>query len=427
MRVTILAIGSEGDVRPLAALGEGLARASHDVRLASPRTFRDIALALGLDFAPVDIDPFEIVRSALGQAWLASMDRPARFLAEVSRLAREVLSALNRDAWEACRGSEALIYNLPLSVSGYTIAESLGIPGIPAALYPLHPTRAFPSVLTPGLPLRGRAANMLSGLSVVQAFWMMFRYHQKRSWIPKPALPGIPVRNPMAAWRKSGVPLLYGYSPSFVPPPPDWPDTAAVCGYWFSPPREWEPARELVDFLEAGPAPLYVGFGSMAGADPEGTTRTVLGALRLTGQRAILASGWGGLLHGCLPEGVLPVSSVPHEWLFPRISVAVHHGGAGTTAAALRAGTPSVVVPFFADQFFWGGRLHALGLGPRPIPKKELSSETLAEAIRFALGAPGVRERCASMAESIRAENGVDTAAAVADRYLRSTTSRMRR
>jgi UDP:flavonoid glycosyltransferase YjiC (YdhE family) len=223
-----------------------------------------------------------------------------------------------------------------------------------------------------------------------------------------------------------GVPWLYGFSPSVIPTPADWPESAAICGYWFTAPdASWRPPDALLDFLNSGPMPVYVGFGSMVGSQPEQTLATVLEATRLAGVRAIFASGWGGMQHASLPDSVFPVESVPHEWLFPRVAAAVHHGGAGTTAAALRAGIPSVVVPYFYDQFFWGQRLHDLGVGSRPIAQKNFTPRSLADAIRLVIGSPEVCLRSREIAGQIRNENGVATAVSVVERYFSDSTRRV--
>jgi sterol 3beta-glucosyltransferase len=424
MLITVLVVGSQGDVLPFAALAGGLAKLGHQVRLATHDTFRGLAEGAGLEFARIVGNPMEIVQGDAGQAWLASVDNPALFMARVSRLAREILDKLNDDAWQACQGSDAVVYSLPLSLSGHTMAEALGVPGIPAALYPLHPAREFPSIMTPKLRLGG-AANWTSGWIVQQLFWAMFRSHQNRWRRSRLGLPALPIIAPLAAMQRKGVPMLYGYSPSVLLVPEAWNDHLAVRGFWFStPPAEWSSPPGLLDFLDAGSPPLYVGFGSMASADPGRTTAVISEALEATGQRAVLAAGWGGVTNVGMGERVFQVEHVPHGWLFPRVAAAVHHGGAGTTAAALRAGVPSIVVPFFADQFFWGNRIQALGLGPQPIPKKRLTAETLAEAIASVLSEPEMRERCRAMAARIGAEQGIEGAAAVADRYLRSTASR---
>src|SRR5271157_2617452 len=290
MRIAILAIGSQGDVRPYSALGAGLVQAGYSVRFATHETFQDLVSSFGLEFARIKVNPMEIVQGETGQAWLASMDRPIRFMASISALAREVLDSVNDDAWAACQGCDAVIYSLPLSITGLTMADALGVPGIPGALYPLHATWVFPSIMTPRIPLQGRSMNRLSALIVQQVFWHVFRSHQNRWRKSRLGLRPLPFRLPFASMRKQGVPMLYGYSPTVIPVPGDWHDTYAVCGYWFPPPlQDWAAPAVVSDFLRAGAAPLYIGFGSMASADPRRMTEIVLDALRITGHRAILA------------------------------------------------------------------------------------------------------------------------------------------
>ena len=175
---------------------------------------------------------------------------------------------------------------------------------------------------------------------------------------------------------------LYGYSPSVVPKPADWDATQHVTGYWsLEPHAQWSPPEDLMRFLETGPAPVYIGFGSMGSRDPKASARLVLEALERSGQRGVLYSGWGGLSHDDLPPSVFMVGSTPHSWLFPRMAAVVHHGGAGTTAAGLSAGVPSVVTPVMGDQPWWGRRVHDLGVGPRPVNRRHLTPEHLANAI----------------------------------------------
>jgi sterol 3beta-glucosyltransferase len=193
-----------------------------------------------------------------------------------------------------------------------------------------------------------------------------------------------------------------------VPPPPDWPAWLHVTGYWFLDAEPgWQPPAALVDFLQSGPPPVYIGFGSMAGRDPEQRAEIALKALERSGRRGILLEGWGGLQPGDLPDSVLAVDAVPHDWLFPQMAAVVHHGGAGTTAAGLRAGTPTVVVPFFGDQPFWGRRVAELGAGPAAIPQKQLTVERLAAAIRAATSDESMRTHAHQLSQRIRNEDGI--------------------
>ena len=419
MKIGIIAVGSQGDVQPYAALGAGLTRRGHRVTLISHESFRPLAASCALDFAPVAGNPMEIVQGAEGQSWLASSGRSVSFLLRLSRLARGIIDQLAHDALSGGRGSDLIVYSLPLSIAGYTVAESLGVPGLPAALYPLHPTASFPSIMSPNLPLRFPLVNRASAAMVAKLYWSVIGPLQRRWREHELELAPLSRRNPFASFLGKGTPFLYGYSPSVIPRPSDWDDHLAVCGYWFLDHQEgWKAPQGLREFIEAGPPPFYIGFGSMASGDPKATAGIVLEALARCGQRAVLAAGWGGLHADDLPDTVFPVGFVPHGWLFPRMGGIIHHGGAGTTATALRAGVPQAVVPFFADQFFWGKRIAELGLGPRPLAKRHLAVEPLADRMRLLVGDRENARRSAAMAAAIAAEDGIGKAVSVVERYM---------
>jgi UDP:flavonoid glycosyltransferase YjiC (YdhE family) len=207
------------------------------------------------------------------------------------------------------------------------------------------------------------------------------------------------------------MPILYGFSPSVIPAPSDWSGNTHITGYWFIDETEdWQPPAALLDFLQSGSAPVYIGFGSMSNRDPEQTADLVIKALTLSNQRAILLSGWGGLQRTNLPDSIFMIDSIPHSWLFPRVSAVVHHGGASTTAAGLKAGVPSVVIPFFGDQPFWGQRVADLGVGTKPIPRKRLTAERLANAIQEVVTNEDMRQRAAKLGKQIQTENGIESA-----------------
>ena len=422
MKILLLAVGSDGDVRPFTALGTGLAALGHEVALASFEAFRGVAAKAGIGFSPIRGNPMELVHGEAAQAWLSSMNSPLRFLATTSRMLGDLLDSLNDDVLAAAKNCDCLICSLPLCLMGQAIADALGIVAIPAGLYPMHPTRAFPFVLTPTLPRLGGIVNLLSGSITVEAFWLTYRHHLDKWRKKRLGLSSLPLRFPyFSSWARAGVPVLYGFSPSVIPRPSDWKGSGIVCGYWFlDADSGWSPPASLLDFLKDGPAPVYVGFGSMASEDPEHTAEIVLEVLRRNDLRAVLASGWGGYHGSRHPPSVFPLEYVPHDWLFQHVIGAVHHGGAGTTAATIRAGIPSVVVPFFADQFFWGSRLNAMGLAPAPVAHRALTVEALDRAVKEMVGSPDMRARCAAAAKAIASERGVENAAAAADRYLLS-------
>lgn len=293
-----------------------------------------------------------------------------------------------------------------------------------AAMQPVTPTRAFPSPVAPPWLQLGGTVNRLSHVAFEQAFWQLFRMNTNRMRTQVLGLSPYGRRNPLRQLRAQGLLRLYAYSAHVVPRPDDWPGPHQVTGYWFLPPPPgWQSPAELNAFLAAGPPPVYVGFGSMLARDAQRLTALVAEALAQTGQRGILAGGWGALEgQAHQSETIFVVDTVPHHWLFPRMAAIVHHGGAGTTGAALRSGVPSLAVPFGFDQPFWGQRVAALGVGPRPIPRAQLTPPRLAAAIEQMVHTPPMRERAAWLGMQIQQEYGTAQAIDHIHRVLRTTT-----
>lgn len=417
MRITIVANGSRGDVQPYLALGIGLRQAGFDVTLAAPTPFEEFVTSRGVRFADLKADPRAIIESELGTAWLESGHNPFAFVSRLTPIVEPILDRFLDATLAACAGAEAIIYS-PLGIVAWHIGEAMGIPAILASPVPNVPTRAFPSPLVPGLPLGG-AYNRLTHKLVEQLFWQPFRTKANRWRREALGLPPLPLSGPYPRIAADEEIVLYGYSRHVIPRPADWPPFVHVTGYWFlDRPEGWQPPVDLVDFLDAGPPPVYVGLGSMVGRDPEQTTGIVLDALLNTGRRGILLAGWAGLGGVDLGDDVIVVDDIPHDWLFPHVSTVVHHGGAGTTGAGLRAGKPTVILPFFADQPFWGRIVHQRGIGPRPIPRKRLTSDGLTRAIRDATTDPLMRELAGKLGRTIRSEDGVGQAVAVLQQRL---------
>ena len=405
MKILILTVGSRGDVHPYVALGVGLQAAGHTVTLATLAAFASVAAEHGLSFQPLHGEFLELLQTAEGKAAIVGKGNPLALLRQVTPMLRRMLD----DALAASTGAELVIYH-PKALGGYSIAEKLGIPGVLALPLPLYsPTAAFPSPIIPVASL-GPILNRLSHSAIVKLTSASVRGVVNR-W-RKEALGLPPARDEL---RLHGRPVLrlYGYSPAVLPTPADWGSFSMATGYWFlDRPRSWEPPASLRAFLSAGLPPVYVGFGSMPTQDAASTTRMVLEALERAGQRGVLATGWGGLTAAALPPSVYMLAEAPHDWLFPQMAAVVHHGGAGTTAAGLRAGVPTVICPFFGDQPFWGRRVAKLGVGPAPIPQRRLTVDALSAAIRAAVGDPRMRECAAALGTAIRAEDGVGQAVA---------------
>jgi sterol 3beta-glucosyltransferase len=417
MRITMLAVGSRGDVQPYVALGRGLQCAGHAVKLGSHLEFEPFIRDRGLDFAPVEGNPRELLESEAGQAWLASGRNPVAFVRHMHRLVEPIFDRSFADSIAACADAEAIVFS-PVSFAGYHIAEQRGLPGFGAFMQPFSRTGTAPTMFAPPWLDLG-PLNRLSHHVAEQLMWQPLAGMANRWRRQALGLPG-QLLGPFNRLHRQ-VPMLYGYSPSVLPRPRDWPPQHHVTGYWFlDRPDDWRPPAALVDFLADGPPPIYVGFGSMAPADAERLTALALDALARADQRAVLLAGWAGLGRAAASDRVLVVDAVPHDWLFPRMAAVVHHGGAGTTAAGLRAGVPAVVVPFFADQPFWGERVWRLGVGARPIQRKALTTARLTAAIRHVVADRPTRDRAAALGERIRAEDGVGTAVALFERYARA-------
>jgi sterol 3beta-glucosyltransferase len=283
------------------------------------------------------------------------------------------------------------------------IAAHLGAAAVLASPLPgFTPTAAFPSALVPWKSL-GPFNRLTHTLTARASEWM----HGKllRQWRHEVLGDGAPVRRPGSAGT------LYAYSPSVVPVPPEWGQDVRVTGYWFlDEPAGWQPSPQLAQFLQAGPPPAYLGFGSMPIAQPQEFTRMVVQAVQQAGCRAVLAAGWGGLGAGELPRQVHLLDTAPHDRLFPAMAAVVHHGGAGTTAAGLRAGKPTVICPFLGDQPFWGHRVAALGAGPPPLAAPSLRADTLAAALTRALNERRWRDNAQRLAADIAGEDGIGAA-----------------
>lgn len=419
MRITIITVGSRGDVQPYVALGLGLKAAGHQVRLATDATFEEMIRSRGLDCHPVEGNPREILDSEEGQALMRTGSNPLAAVDRIFRILRPRMLSMVSDAWDACQGTDAVIFSTFGFFAAQPVAEKMGLPSIPAYLQPVSPTGAFPSTSLPSPIHLGAWYNRLTYAITNKILWRFCGRALNEARQQVLGLAPIP-REPFTAAHRQRFPILYGWSPSVLPKPADWGDWLNVTGYWFLDTEAgWQPPGQLVDFLEAGPPPVYVGFGSMNNRNAEETTDTVLKALAIAKQRGILVTGWGGLSVDDLPDNVFKVDAIPHDWLFPRVSAVVHHAGIGTTAAGLRAGAPTIAVPFFGDQPFWAERAFKLGVGPRPIPRKKLSAERLAEAISIAVSDAGMRSRAADLGKRIRAEDGVAGAVEAFTNHIR--------
>jgi len=409
INITILTQGSRGDVQPYVALGVGLKNAGYHVSMPAPQVFHRLISDAGIEFIPSHgFDPQEFIRSPEIQA-TARQGGQLKTLALLLRKAGPLLQGIFDEYWRTSAGADILIAST-LVFGMADCAEKRGIPLINAPIHAmLIPTRAFPATFFAPWGTRENIFTNRITHSIVQiAFWMMFRTTLKR-WRLKMGLS--PINNYFQWLQAQNAPTLYGFSPSVLPAPNDWPLNHHVTGYWFldeSP--GWQPPPALINFIESGPPPVYIGFGSMDTQDPGRITSLVVNALTISDQRGVLASGWGGLHAESLPETIFPIHEIPNSWLFPKMAALVHHGGMGTTAAGLRSGIPSIILPVGGDQPFWADRVQRLGVGIRSASYFKITAERLAADITRAVGDTILRGNAIALREKIRTERGVERA-----------------
>lgn len=426
MHIVVVTMGSRGDVQPCIALAAGLRDAGFAVSLAAPAAFADLAAAHGVDLRGLPVDPAGLLAAEPGRAWIESGRDVGAFLRGLRSLAGPLGERVADAILAACDDADLIVY-ATLAFPAWHVAQARGVAAVQVSFAPLCPTAAFPPVLfpdpfsgrdpwrptLPGAVIRGyhRAAHRL----FAQALWLPLRRRINRWRATRLNLPPAGLRSPGLEVDRRDEPLLHAFSPTILPPPRDWGPHVTTTGAWFlHTPAGWRPPPDLATFLDAGPPPVVVGMGSMTTRDPAALTASVVGALRRTGHRGVLVAGWSGLGRGGdLGDDMLLSDDVPHDWLLPRAAAVVHHGGSGTTAAGLRAGVPTVVVPHFGDQPLWGDRVHALGAGPAPVPRADLTTDRLTSALRSATSDPAIRAGAAAAGRAIRAEPGVARAVEV--------------
>ncbi|KAF3902825.1 hypothetical protein AA313_de0206022 [Arthrobotrys entomopaga] len=411
LRFTCLTIGSRGDVQPYIALCKGLIKDGHKARIATHIEFKGWVESHGIEFREVAGDPAELMRVCVENGMFT-----ISFLKEASSKFRSWIDELLSSAWSACQDSDVLIES-PSAMAGIHIAEALGIPYFRAFTMPWTRTRAYPHAFAVPDHKMGGAYNYFSYIMFDNVFWKAIagqvnRWRKKDLNLKSTSLDKM---------QPNKVPFLYNFSPSVVVPPLDFSDWIRVTGYWFldESQQNFEPPAEMVEFMrkarEDGKPIVYIGFGSIVVSDPLALTQTVVGSVVKADVRCLLSKGWSDRLGKKdastpeipLPDCILPIKATPHDWLFKHIDAAVHHGGAGTTGASLRAGLPTVINPFFGDQFFFGGRVEDLGVG---VCLKKLNVKTLSEAMWLATNSTRMITKARVLGEQIRSENGVDTA-----------------
>ena len=391
MRVLMITPGTRGDVAPMAGLGSRLQALGYDVAIAANAAYAPLVTAAGCEHRELPGDMSHLVSPAAPgkKATGADLRRYMRELGDYMDLAATGTLA----AAEA--GTDVILANA-IAPYAYDVAEAIGVPAIGAHLQPIEPSTAYPPVTLGSARSLGSVGNKLLG-SLISAGKAPYDAPSARIR----QMLGLPKKARSASdrtRRKTNSPVLHGISPTVFPRPADWRSGLTMTGYWWSEVEPgWQPPAELVEFLADGPPPVFIGFGSSAALDAE----FMLDAARRAGVRAVLQG-----VQGVAGPDAISIGAVPHEWLFPQLAAVVHHAGAGTAAAGLRAGVPTVSVPIYTDQPFWAARITSLGGGPQPVPYKELTTERLADAITQATTTPAYAARARQLAAMLATEDG---------------------
>ncbi|MFF8901980.1 glycosyltransferase [Streptomyces lydicus] len=416
-RILLAAAGSYGDIAPYTGLGARLLADGHHVALATHDSYAPLVRAAGLEFRRLPADPRTRHPDPTAPARPAAPAGRRDLLRRAAAFVKELGGGL-ADAAQQGSGTDLLLLSATTAPLGRNLAEAMGIPALDLPLVPGAPTGDFAPVVSGGRSL-GRWGNRAAGRLSLRVIDRLYA-DATRELRARLGLPLAPPRTVRRRAEAAGRPVLHGFSEVLVPRPTDWPSGLEVVGNWWpwhAPDAQLPPA--LHDFLAAGPPPVFLGFGSMAGGEGERLGDLAVRALRRAKVRGVLQSGWAGLT-AAPTDDVLTIDTVPHDLLFPHMAAVVHHCGAGTAAAGLRAGTPTVPVPVTADQPFWAARLASLGAATTPIPFKDLSAEDavarLADALGRAATDPALRERAGHAARRLATEDGPGAVAATVAR-----------
>ncbi|PLN75345.1 UDP-Glycosyltransferase/glycogen phosphorylase [Aspergillus taichungensis] len=440
MNLVIHVVGSRGDVQPFIVLGKALMRHGHRVRLATHLVFRNFVRENGLEFFNIGGDPAELMSFMVKNPKLIPKMN-SLLQGAIGRRRKEIRTIIGgcwRSCMEAGEGldsdsdaplkerpfvADAIIANPP-SFAHIHCAEKLGIPLHMMFTMPWSPTQAFPHPLANvrTTDIKPSVAKFASYAITEILIWQGVGDLQNDFRRYELGLEQLDALRAPSILHRLRIPFTYFWSPSLLPKPGDWESHIDISGFNFLQGNNtFEPPQDLAHFLETGPPPIYVGFGSIVVDDPDALTRTVLDAVRITGQRALISQGWGGLGGSHMVDGldqdVMFIGSCPHDWLFPRVSCVVHHGGAGTTAIGLALGRPTTIVPFFGDQPFWGSLVALNNAGAHPITFTKLTADKLAEAINFCLE-PQMIARVQQLSDKIQTEQGAEDGVASFHRQL---------
>ncbi len=412
MKITILTYGSRGDVQPFLALAVGLTRAGHAVTLAAPHRFTEFIESYGIHCEPLAGDPDEL-SLYLNQAGKNPIKMVQSMQKHVVGIAPEVVRGVKR----ALVATDMIIHSFAFTTGAHSFARELGLPDVSIQMFPVFaPTRQFPAIGVNGS--KSGWINYFTHWFSTKIFWHAGNagYYQLRKKAPQdfPSKLFWPFK---PSSTRVHTPLIFAISPQILPMPKEW-STPHIhqTGYFFLEEQNYNPPPELENFLKSGKPPLCMTFGSMVNPDVQRVTQSILEAAIHLGERIIILTGWGGWQPDVRNEDTFFIESAPHSWLFQQCKLVIHHGGAGTTAAGLKAGTPEIIIPHAADQPFWGSRIAEIGVGPAPIPVKKVTTEKLISALQNT-NSEEIRNKAAQISLQIQSENGIEKAISIIEKH----------
>jgi sterol 3beta-glucosyltransferase len=423
MKIAITTVGTRGDLQPYIALGLGLKDDGHEVLLISAKNEEAFVRNFGLDFFALNVDIQQLMDGDEVQA-MSKGNNPFKFIVshlKGSKKLKNLMVATQSEIWDGCKDADLIIFHpgMPL---GFFIAKAKGKISVMANPFPVIATKDYPSILFYTSPRLGKWYNLLTHKIFEKVFWSLTKSAIVEFWNNVVQTKMDFTVSPIRQQINSGMPVLNGYSELLFHQPDDWSENIHTTGSWFIEKEpNFTPSNELVHFIDKGEPPIYIGFGSMKDVGTFGKTlEIIIKSLEITQQRAVIGLGWSNSNYkGIIPSNIHLVESVPHTWLFPKMKMVVHHGGAGTTATGLSAGKPTIIIPHNADQPAWGQRVFELGVGAKPIPKAKLTSEKLAAAIYFSLQ-PEIMANAEKLGEALRKENGVKMAVKIINDYMKA-------
>lgn len=414
MHISIFVYGTWGDIRPHVVLGQALQKLGHEVQVIASPTYEAWVRARGLSFyrMSADVNTFSKENASI-------MDQN---IVQQLKMLREkvtpIFVQMGMETLEATRNSDVLMtveFGIPLLFDVLRLNNLKMISLNPA---PLNPSSEISFLGMPTLPswMPFQSGYSRFTYGMLQRLQWSAMGSARNQIAKKLNLPKSNLKDYQAMLAKT--PALTTVSKHIAQRPSDWSEHWQITGYLFDDDPEWKPPQALTDFLASGEPPVYIGFGSMVDSKPQATTQLIIDAVKKSGKRAVILTGWAGFGANDVPENIHILKYAPHSWLFPKMSAVVHHGGAGTTASAFRAGVPMTIVPHAGDQSYWGRVSQQLGVGSAPIPKKKLQVDNLAEAIGTITSTASMREKARVLSQKIEAEDGLATAVQWITRYL---------